>query len=332
MIRRWQGWVDYWREEEAPDTLALGRIVWGLGVLAYLVHMLIWPGIPELFYRPMDGGVFPRSVHAWSLFAWFTPTPTVIWAVVVVNLAATVSFTVGLGTRAAAVVMWVCNVSLMRQLSLYGFGADSLVSVFSFLMVLAPLGASWSVDAAQGRGRASVPCWPRRLVIAQITLMYVKTGIVKAGSTWSFSGGHSALYYVLNDPGFARVPGRWAAWLYPLTQLGTFVARWWETLFFVVPWNMHLRSHPPVGGGAARGRVGRWMSAVDLRPAMLGTGVALHVALATFLELGMFSWVTLSLYPFFLKPTEARAVLERLSAWVPAWVPWSRGSTTGEAP
>jgi len=304
----WSGYVDFWREREAPDAYALGRVSWGLAMTANMLHQILGVGVVELYALPEHGGVWGwGGPPTYSLFQLFDPTAEAVWALALVNLLAALCLTAGAFTRVAAVVLMAINMTLVSRLSLYGFGGDVVVRVFSFLMVLAPLGASWSVDAWLFGGRRQVPLWPRRLVIAQVTFLYVKTGIVKLGSQWSFSGGHSAVYYAVNDPSFARVDGRWAAWAYPLTQLGTFVTRWWETLFFLLPWNMYLR-RPSERRGLLRRTLGR----IDLRLPWLAVGAILHLTLFATMQLGMFPWVTMATYAFFVKPSEARWLFEKV--------------------
>ena len=308
LVDRWNGIVDFWREEEAPDAYALARMAWGAAVVGNVLNQIFSPGVLRLYATPEHGGTWPfERMAAYSLFQSFDPTPNVIYAMVAVNLIAGVFLTVGFFTRTAALLLMVIHMSLVARLSLYGFGGDSMYRVFSFLMVLAPLGASWSVDACIWGGNTRVPIWPRRLIQAQLMFVYVKTGLVKISSQWTFVGRWSALYYALNDPGFARFSPIWSAWLYPLTQVGTLVAHWWEKLFFLLPWNMYLQRDDVLDG-----RLKRTLGRYDLRPLFLGLGVILHLGLFLTMHLGMFPWVTLSLYTFFLHPAEARGLLERV--------------------
>ena len=307
-VRWWNGYVDFWREREAPDAYAVARITWGLAVAGNIVHQMLFPGVVTLYALPEHGGTFGwNGPPFYSLFQFFDPTAEAVTALAIANLVFALMLTAGAATRLSALALMAIHITLVGRLSLYGFGGDIVVRVFSFLMVLAPLGASWSVDAWLLGGRRFVPVWPRRLVIAQLTFLYVKTGIVKLGAQWSFSGGHSAVYYALNDPSFARVDGSWLAWVFPLTQIGTFVTRWWETLFFLLPWSMYLR-RPKDRPGLLRKTLGRF----DLRLPMLGVGAILHLTLFATMDLGMFPWVTMALYAFFLKPSEARWLLTRV--------------------
>jgi len=306
-VTRWDRYVDFWREREDPDVYAVARIVWGLVVLLNVGHQIASPGVFELYALPAEGGVWPHHPPPWwSLFHWFEPTALTVSVVIGANLVAAIGLTAGAFTRFMAFALMIIHMALHQRLGIWAYGGDTLVGVFSFLMVLAPLGSSWSVDALRSGGQESVPSWPRRLVIAQLTLLYVKTGIVKIGSTWTLWGGYSAVYYVLNDQSFARWNGAWSASVYPLTQIATWMVGWWETLFFLLPWNQYLR-RPAASGGWLRSTLGRY----DLRPLMLGVGACLHLGLFLTLELGLFSWLTLALYPWFLRPDEARRLLER---------------------
>lgn len=315
MTGLWTRYVDFWREKEAPDILALGRICFGVAVVANIADPLLNGTLLELYASPEHGGIFPfQNTHTWTLFALFPPTATAVYALGISTLTAGIGFTLGIYTRAMALALFVLHMTLTSRLGFFAFGADNVFRVFSFLMVLAPVGSCWSLDSAwRGRGQEWVPAWPRRLIIAQITVLYVQTGVLKLGSTWTFLDGWSALYYALNLPYFARFDGSWAAWAYPLTQIATFVSRWWEIGFFLLPLAMFLGRTPDRGG-----RLRQWVARTDFRPPVLGIGVVLHLSLAATMDLGMFPWVMLSLYPFFLTASEARRVMSAVGRQPPS--------------
>jgi len=307
----WLRYVDFLREREAPDALALGRIVFGLAVIANVLEQIFYTGVMELYGNPSAGGVFAFSGKAkYSLFALVDPTPEAVWAVVLLTLIGGVTFTLGLFTRLSSLVLFVCHMTLMARMGWFNFSSDNVYRVFSFLMLISPVGAAWSLDAKwRGKGKPTVPMWPRRLLIAQLTIVYVKTGLMKVGSTWSIDDRWSALYYSLNLPYFAWFPGEWLAseYIYPFTQVATFVARWWETLFFLVPLGLYLRRNPTSGG-----RLRRMLAAIDWRLVFMPVGVLLHASLVVVMKLGMFPFVMVSLYPFVMEPAEARRVLNRV--------------------
>ncbi len=311
MRRWWQRYVAFWAEREAPDSLALLRITFAAALAANVVEQLVFGNVLELYAVPAEGGIFPaRPAGATlSLFRLFPPTALAVHLLVVVQLLAALFLMAGLYSRLAALVCFVVQLTLYERQDLFAFGGDNIFRVFLYLMVLSPAGAAWGLDARwRGKGRPDVPRWPRRLFVFQLTVVYVATGLMKIGSTWSVMGGWSALYLALNLPGIARWPGDWAAWVFPLTQLGTFVSKWWEVTFFLVPLNMYLRRADP---GTRRGFVRRLLARWDLRVPYLALGVVFHVCLTVLMDLGLFSVAMLSLYPCLLHPHEAR----RLLAW-----------------
>jgi hypothetical protein len=314
-MTRWSRYVEFWNEREAPHSLALLRITFAAALVANLLEQLASGMVLELYATPESGGVFAvgragRSAPL-SLFNWLTPTPGVVWVVFFGQMFAAALLLVGLYSRLAAAACFVLQMTLMERMSIWSFGGDLVFRVFLYLMVLAPCGAAWSLDARwRGKGQHTVPCWPRRLFVFQLTVVYVTTGVMKLGSTWSFWGGWGALYLSLNLPGIARWRGDWAAWVYPLTQVGTFVAKWWEVTFFVAPLNLWLRRRQ--AEGARLGPVRRLLARCDLRLGYLVVGLAFHVSLTILFDLGLFSATMVSLYPCLLRPDEAR----RLGEWV----------------
>lgn len=313
----WGRYVAFWNEREAPHSLALLRVTFAAALVANLIEQL-WTGVvPELYAGPEAGGVFAFTPPGWamplSLFNLVAPTRPVVWAVVCGQLVAAVLLLVGLYSRLAAAACFVCQLTLMERMSMWAFGGDLVFRVFLYLLALSPCGAAWSLDARWRKcGLETVPCWPRRLFVFQLTVVYVTTGLVKFGSSWSFWGGWSALYLSVNLPGIARWPGDWAAWVYPLTQVGTFVAKWWEVTFFLAPLNLWLRRRR--ADGARLGPVRRLLARWDVRKAYLAFGLVFHASLTVLFDLGLFSVVMVSLYPCLLKPEEARRIGDRVCA------------------
>lgn len=312
MIRAWHRYVAFWNEREAPHALALLRITFATALIANLLEQLLAGMVTELYLPPAQGGVFPNHPPGWAaplaLGNVLPLTPAVVWGLVIAQLLAAGLLLVGLYSRLAAIVGLVLQITLCERMPIWFFGGDQVFRVFLYLMVLAPSGAAWSLDARwRTKRQDTVPCWPRRLFVFQLTVAYVATGLFKLGSTWSFMGNWSALYLAVNLPGLARWPGDWAAWVFPLMQLGTFVAKWWEVTFFVVPLNMWLRRRKHEG--ARLGPVRRLLARCDLRRAYIAVGLVFHVSLTGLFDLGVFSVAMLSLYPCLLRPDEARRIL-----------------------
>jgi hypothetical protein len=89
----------------------------------------------------------------------------------------------------------------------------------------------------------------------------------------------------------------WTAHLYPLTQIATAVTWWWETLaplLLVVYWLRYTADR----GGRLRNFVLRY----DPRLLFAAVGVTLHLTILATVNVGPFSWVSLSYYLCLIPP------------------------------
>jgi hypothetical protein len=310
---RWRRYIAFWNEQEAPDALGLLRITFGLAVIGNVLEIMIFGDVVEMFADIPHGGIFAFERDRWhySLFQYLPPTRGWVWTLAIAQLAAAVTLTLGLFSNLSAFVVLAVHLSFLDRIPLFRFSSDDVYSVGLYLMLVTPIGAAFSLDAAwRGKGRAQIGKWARRLFMAQLAIIYSRTGLVKLGSSWSFMDDWSAIYLSLNLPGVCRWKGDWAAWIYPLTQASTFVFSWWEFTFFVLPLNQYLRRRP-------RKNVFAWLlSRYDLRPVYQGLGVCMHLGILIAMDLGMFSPVMWSLYPAYLMPHEARASVRKLLGWV----------------
>lgn len=318
----WCRWVAWLHRPERPEALALLRISFGLALTINVTQQVVSGQAAEMYPEIAHGGVFGFRFNGtpYTLFRVIPLTVAGVYAVLLAQWLGAVMLTVGLFTRAAAVVCWATQVTLMDRMVMYRYDGDNVFRIACFLMVMAPgLASAWSLDARwRGKGARRVPAWVRRLFILQLAIIYTRTGVVKLASTWSVMEGWSALYLALNLPAISRWPGDWAAhpFIYPFTQLGTFVTSWWELLFFVLPLSMHVRRSP----GSRRYRpafgpwrwVRGWLVRWDLRWVFLGLGIIMHVSLLVVVSVGLFSVVMLSLYPAYLHPHEAAALGRRI--------------------
>lgn len=302
---RWQRYVSFWNEQETPEALALCRITFGLAVVANGLEQLFNSNPLELYADPAYGGIFSYQLQGFfSLYRLLPSTAPVAYILLGLYVLGGMLLTAGLFTRIAAVLCLILQLSLNSRQWMYRFDGDIVYQVFLYLFVLAPAGAFASLDARwRGRGRALIPAWPRRLLMAQLMFIYVRTGIVKMGSSWSFADGYSALYYALNLPGLARWPGTWLVPFYPLAQLATFIAKWWEITFFMVPLSLYLqRTSTP-------NSMRKLLSWDHWRTLYLLIGCIMHCSLVVVMNLGMFPFVMMSLYPCYLRPHEAARLL-----------------------
>jgi hypothetical protein len=299
-------YVAFWNQRESPEPLALVRMTFGLALLAEALEPLLTGKLVERYATAANGGIFtgqPRN--PFSIFHYIEATRGAVSIVELVLVAASVMMILGAFTRAASIVAALAHAAFVGQLRVTLFSSDMVYWTVLFLMTLADSGAAYSVDAWRGKGSATVARWPHRLIILQLTFIYVRTGFAKSGgATWSSSTGYVALYDTLSLAGIARFKPLWAARLYPLTQFGTIVSRWFESTFFLVPVQLYLAHQ-----NAAEGSVTRFLANPRLRWAYIAVGLTLHAMLIATTNLGFFSIVMLSLYPSLLEVEEARRIL-----------------------
>ncbi len=189
-----------------------------------------------------------------------------------------------------------------------------------FLLAFSSAHRVWSLDARirtgswRGDGRP-VPAWPRYLLIIQLVILYFTAGVQKVASSWTPFGGFSALYIAMRDPAFAMGPQPWLDTLYPATQLltaSTWLWEWAAPLLLLSLYYRDTRERP--------GRLRTVLNRLSFRTNYLLIGVVFHVGTALTLQLGIFPWAVISIYPACFHPDELRSVLVRVkqNRWISA--------------
>ena len=115
----------------------------------------------------------------------------------------------GWHTRVVGVLLYAGMLSIHHRNLTTCSGADNLLMVMAFYLMLSPCGAAYSLDARRARtrrgGTAAEPLivpWSLRLIQVQVSILYFMTALLKArGTTWVDG---TALYYVLNLDEYRR--------------------------------------------------------------------------------------------------------------------------------
>jgi hypothetical protein len=137
--------------------------------------------------------------------------------------------------------------------------------------------------------------------------MYTLTGLQKSALVWTPAGGYSALYWVMQDPTWMRFDGAFAAWISPLLRVATAVTWHWEQLSILLLLWFYYRRTKEKGG-----RIRNWVLKRDWRIGWALIGVMLHAGILLLMNVGPFSWVSLSFYVLLWRPSE----------WTRAWEWW----------
>jgi hypothetical protein len=98
----------------------------------------------------------------------------------------------------------------------------------------------------------------------------------------------------------------WVAWVYPLTQVATAISWLWEItapLLLLAFWYRATADRP--------GRLRRLFNRVNFRRLFVVIGVMIHLGILLFLEVGPFSWITLSFYLCLYHPDEWKRAANR---------------------
>jgi hypothetical protein len=277
-------------------SLALVRILTGATVALHIGNLgrqgtmdlvwvdAAWGGLRDVRSPLLDrfGGATPDNVH------------TLAYGVA----AAAVLLAIGAGTRLAAIGVWL-GYGVLSDLNSHAGGSyDELLGNVLFLLVLADSGARLSVDARVSAPRL-VPAWPRWLLVFQLVVMYTSTGLQKLSDHWVPWGSHDALWFVLQQPTWHRVPMEWVAPAMPLLSLATVSVWCFEVgapLLLLAYWFRHTRTRPG------------WLRAVsnrlDLRAVYLGFGFLMHLGIEGAMEVGPFLPATMTLYLASFAPDE----------------------------
>jgi hypothetical protein len=305
MIRdAWHTWVRIWDKYEHPRIQAVLRILVGGIILVDFLWLAILGLVVVLFGDEAAGGLNP--VMTWSsippFYRLMPPTAAsawVLWGLVVVPATMVV---VGFRTRAALVVLLLAYAQTALVIPRGDRGIDLMLRNVLLILVFSSCAKTWSVDAWRetgswnGDGRHQ-PAWPRHLLILQLALMYFVAGIAKGSIYWTPMGEYAALYILLQDPAVARMDFAWIEAIYPLTQAATLLTILWEysaPILLLFYWFRFTADRP----GRFRAFCNRW----PVIPMWLSVGVTFHVMIAATLELGIFPWAMLSLYPCFVHP------------------------------
>jgi hypothetical protein len=240
-----------------------------------------------------------------------------------VHLAVIVLFTLGVCTRVTSVLTWLAALAYLQRNPIALFGQDTMMNMCLFYLMLAPCGATWSVDwlvrryrtgrDALAAGKPPPPeTGPRPMISANVIirliqihycLMYMSAGLSKLkGDSW-WNG--SAPWYCMTNPEFSplHLPFFRDA-LYWLCQDQW---RWlWELHMNVVDiFTLSLEIGLP------------FLVWTRLRPIALTGSIMLHMGIALNMGLVVFSLFMFTLLLAWMPPFAIRRVFARPPARLP---------------
>jgi hypothetical protein len=314
-LRRFRDWYfGHLAAREDGAAIALVRILLGLAVLLLVVPFVVTDAGPEIVafaFCDDDVGGYRGIIGTPGIRFFGGARPEVALGLLTAAAVAAVFMVVGLFGRLPVLVAAVTTHIVFIQNSDVSGGGDALLGNALFLLLLANCTQTLSLDARLRTGRfidpTPIAAWPRKLVLVQLAIVYTVTGVQKlVSSAWTPLDGFSALYQILQSPQWARDPDLvvWTGgWLVLPAALLSIVTIVWEVFFFVVLID----------------RSWRWLFAV--------TGVGMHIGILVLMEVGAFSWLSMSFYPAMFAP-ELAAFLARRVGGAPTTTTTTSATTT----
>ncbi len=289
-------WNSFWTKPASAKPLAVLRIATALILLvqAYFVapHFLEIYGSDGVLQGALraqfDNSPVPGIYELANWFARFGVTEmTILAGLAALYLYAVVSLLLGRHTRMAAVLLWLCHVTLSTG-HVSSYGLDTFVSIILFYFLWMPVGAAYSLDVASGRTESEPSAEARvslRILQLHLSIAYLACGLDKAAGIQWWNG--EAIWRSLLLPVYAHGDFTWLARFPLLAKLAG-----WGTLLVEC-------GYP----------VGMWFP--RLRKLTLVSIIGLHLGIFFFLGLHLFALVMMAFsFSAFGVNAEPEAALE----------------------
>jgi hypothetical protein len=314
-LRAWAHRLACWLLENEDDrAIALTRVGVALCVIYIGAVGLLDRSTLLYWVDQSSGGIGSARETFWVMKAGgLQPGP--VFAVCKAEIVVGVLLLLGIFPRAMSLLGLTTTLSLTRLAPSLASAGDALLACALFLLGMSKHGRSLSLmhllHAKKWWSGDVISSYGRKLVLYQVVVMYVATGLQKTvSSAWTPWGGGSALHGILQSPQWTRFHDLPLGMLEVFTRVGSVVTWTWEIAFFVV------LVRP------------RW------RVCMALVGVGLHFGIFALMEVGVFSFITLALYPALFSGDEWRSgaqllwqVIRRQVSWrvlLPVLRPWAR--------
>jgi hypothetical protein len=287
--------MNYWRrfffEPRSVSAAALIRVGWGLLITAWALTLL--PDIDPFLTEGAMRYDRPLPDWSWNPLDWIGWDQAPLLACLLLVVAGILT-TLGLWTHVSVAVAMLCLVSLQRTNPTILNSGDLLIRLVGIGVLLSPAGRVLSLDELRRRRRAGT--WggdqparraPFGLRLLQLLVAsgYLLSAVAKLqGNRWADG---TAVGIALRIEDLQRVTP--PEWLFAHREVVS--ALTWGTLaleiaFLFLVWNRRLR------------------------PWVLGAGVAFHLGIDLFLDVGFFSWAVFVAYLAWLPDDRADRLVE----------------------
>ena len=274
MTRFWNWWTARCDREMDSRPLALLRILVPLMVFFDLLR-LVQLDLVTVLFRPFEAGglsTFTDSsafIHNWSPM-WAGPIACGITLLCMVLISA------GRWMRPAILIGCLAYAQMGHIYPPGDRAIDRILRCALLFLLFSKADQRWAWNSKPRLER--IPAWPADAIKWMLVMIYMAAGISKLCQqpNWLAIDGMPVLYRIMTDPLASELdPAAWT-WAYPAFRFGG-----WMTIFI------------EVGAFLLLTKWCRWWAIL---------GASMHLGIAFTLNLGMFSWGMLSLYPILLAP------------------------------
>lgn len=277
-------WTGFFFGPVPAHPVALFRMA--LAAVLLVDSLFILPHLAE-FLGPNGMVGFERfkkraSGRSLSLFLHLPPTMGSVRGVAAVHVAAVAAMGIGFLTPVSTAVVFVTLRSIVGRNPSLCNGGDNVARILCFLLIFAPAGAVWSVDALLF-GPAGAPAeaalhapWALRLMQIQVSVIYLRTVYWKLKGATYRNG--TAIYYAMSNDAYRRL----AVPAFVTRAPGVYAATWGT-----------LALETALGAGV-------WIR--ELRLPLVVTGIAFHLAIELYLNVHLFGWYMMAALLLFLDP------------------------------
>ena len=279
MRRVWAWWVELTSRPTSVLPLALTRILIASVMLLDLLRVLQLGIVGDLWRAPAAGGI-GGFTDAGSLLVDLPPEAAL--ATYWITVAALVCVALGVVTVPATLVAVLADAQLGHLFPPGDRAIDRLLRTMLLLLMFS--GWDKGLTLRIRHARATVAQWPHLLVRFMLVIVYTSSGIGKLWMTrdWIGWARFPPLYRIVTDPMAGTLdPVRW------LDFRPAFQVMSWGTIALELSSILLLT------------RVAPWWGIV---------GALMHVGIFSMMELGMFSWGMLALYPIVFAPWIVRRI------------------------
>jgi len=299
MNKLWTTWLGFWSHTETGFSIAMVRISMGL-TLFYTCASPYLSGVWEAIWVDQQfGGIRPYRRVPWFLELLGGATPQAVEWLLWIGIGSAIALIIGLFGRFSAFTGMLVMNTIAWHNPLATGGHDDLIANALWLLVFVPnditLSVSSKINTGSWTSSTPISSVVRRLLLAQLIIMYTSTGWQKVSTHWVPFGELDALWYILQQPTWAWRDHTFLATWYPLTQFGT-VGTWFFEVCAPLLWVGMLWE----GTNRKQWYAPKWgiqlVQRIPPRVVFACIGIPMHFGILLTMDVGPFSYAALSYY------------------------------------